>query len=90
MVGAKQRYGGGLFQAAASTGRTISVSTVAVVNPPITTVANGFCTSAPAPDAKAIGTKPSTATKAVVSNALGRLTAPSSEARADPTPSAVR
>ncbi len=32
----------------------------------MTTVANGFCTSAPVPVARAIGTKPSEATSAVM------------------------
>ena len=36
--------------------------------PPITTVASGRCTSAPAPVARAIGTKPREATSAVISS----------------------
>jgi hypothetical protein len=36
----------------------ISVSIVEMATPPITTVANGRCTSAPADVAIAIGTKP--------------------------------
>ena len=35
--------------------------------PPMTTVASGRCTSAPVPVAIAMGTKPSEATKAVIS-----------------------
>ena len=54
---------------AAKVGSTSSVSTVAVINPPMTTVASGFCTSAPAPTAIAIGMKPTMATSAVVSTA---------------------
>jgi hypothetical protein len=43
-----------------SKGSTNSVRKVAVINPPITTVANGFCTSAPAPVLNAIGKKAQT------------------------------
>ena len=39
---------------------------MAIINPPITTVASGRCTSAPEPLLKAIGKKPSDATKAVI------------------------
>ena len=42
-----------------SVGSTISVSRVDVTMPPITTVASGRWTSAPAPCESAIGTKPS-------------------------------
>ena len=42
-----------------------NVSTVDTIKPPITTVANGRCTSAPAEVAIAIGTKPSDATSPV-------------------------
>ena len=49
---------------AAKVGSTSSVSTVAVISPPMTTVASGFCTSAPAPTAIAIGMKPTMATNA--------------------------
>ena len=48
-------------------GSTKSVKKVAMSKPPITTVANGRCTSAPAPLLMAIGKKPSEATKAVIS-----------------------
>ena len=51
-------------------GKTSNVSSVALIKPPITTVARGFCTSAPVPVASAIGTKPSEATRAVI--ATGR------------------
>ena len=44
---------------------TISVKTVDTINPPITTVASGRCTSAPAEVATAIGTNPNEATKPV-------------------------
>ena len=37
--------------------------------PPMTTVASGRCTSAPAPVAIAMGTKPSEATSAVINTA---------------------
>ncbi len=47
-------------------GKTISVSNVAENNPPITTVANGFCTSAPPLVDNAIGKNPSEATAAVI------------------------
>ena len=47
-------------------GSTSNVNTVEVMSPPMTTVASGFCTSAPAPCAIAIGTKPSEATSAVI------------------------
>ena len=43
----------------------MSVSTVDTMRPPMTTVANGRCTSAPADWATAIGTKPSEATRPV-------------------------
>src|SRR3989344_7492216 len=54
---------------AARVGSTRSVSSVAVSRPPMTTVASGFWTSAPAPKAKAIGMKPSIATRAAVRGA---------------------
>ena len=41
--------------------------------PPMTTVASGRCTSAPAPVAIAIGTKPSEATSAVISTGRSRV-----------------
>ena len=46
-------------------GNTKSVSKVEVNRPPITTVAKGRCTSAPAEDEIAIGKKPNTSVKAV-------------------------
>ena len=47
-------------------GNTARVSTVAVNSPPITTVASGLCTSAPAPLLSAMGRKPRDATEAVI------------------------
>ena len=47
-------------------GRTPRVRIVEVTRPPMTTEASGRCTSAPAPDATAIGTNPTAATSAVV------------------------
>ena len=41
--------------------------------PPITTVAKGRWTSAPVPVAKAIGTNPREATKAVIKTGLNRM-----------------
>ena len=58
-------------------GSTTNVKNVAVINPPITTVANGFCTSAPAPLLNAIGKKPSEATAAVISTGRKRIFVPS-------------
>ncbi len=49
-----------------SVGNTQSVNSVLVMTPPITTVANGRCTSAPADVLVAIGTNPTLATKAVI------------------------
>ena len=49
----------------------INVSNVAVKRPPITTVANGRCTSAPAEADTAIGKKPSMAAVAV--SKIGRI-----------------
>ena len=49
---------------------------VAVIKPPITTVANGRCTSAPALALKAIGRKPSEATLAVISTGRRRMSVP--------------
>ena len=57
-------------------GKTNSVSNVAVNNPPITTVAKGFCTSPPAPWDNAIGKKPSEATKAVIITGRNRSVVP--------------
>src|ERR1019366_1119545 len=47
-------------------GSTNRVNKVAVTSPPITTVAKGRCTSAPAPLLNAIGRNPSEATAAVI------------------------
>ncbi len=47
-------------------GNTKRVKKVAINKPPITTVANGRCTSAPEPLLRAIGKKPKLATKAVI------------------------
>src|SRR3954451_2069821 len=55
-------------------GNTTSVNRVADINPPITTVAKGRCTSAPDELDKAIGRKPSEATVAV--NKTGRNLTP--------------
>lgn len=38
-----------------------------MTSPPITTIASGFCTSAPVPVARAIGTKPMAGTMPVIS-----------------------
>ena len=59
-----------------STGSTSSVSSVAVTRPPITTVARGRCTSAPAEVASAIGRKPREATVAVISTGRSRTSVP--------------
>ncbi|MNL67149.1 hypothetical protein D3C87_1917090 [compost metagenome] len=58
-------------------GNINSVKNVADSKPPITTVANGFCTSAPAPVLKAIGKKPKEATVAVINTGLSRIFVPS-------------
>ena len=58
------------------TGKTINVSRVEVINPPITTVANGRCTSAPAPVETAIGKKPKAAAEAVNKTARNLSWAP--------------
>lgn len=55
---------------------------MAEIKPLITTVANGRCTSAPAPVANAIGTKPSDATNAVIETGRRRRSAPSGTASA--------
>ena len=54
----------------------------------MTTVAIGFCTSAPAPVATAIGTKPSDATSAVIATGRSRSIAPcrTASSRASPSP----
>ena len=48
-----------------NTGKTTIVKIVAVNNPPITTVASGRCTSAPADDEIVIGKNPKAAAAAV-------------------------
>ena len=58
------------------TGSTKRVSSVLDMRPPITTVANGFCTSAPVPVARAMGMNPKEATSAVISTGRNRVTAP--------------
>jgi hypothetical protein len=50
---------------------------VEVMMPPMTTVASGRCTSAPAPVATAMGTKPKLATSAVISTGRSRVSEPS-------------
>ena len=59
-------------------GNTNSVRNVAVIKPPITTVANGFCTSAPALLLNAIGKKnPKLATVAVINTGRNLIFVPS-------------
>ena len=58
--------------------------------PPITTVASGRCTSAPAPTLNAIGTKPSAATSAVISTGRKRANAPSRRACSSGMPASRR
>ena len=55
--------------------------------PPITTVAKGRWTSAPVPVAKAIGTNPREATKAVIKTGLNRMSDPCRIASSSGTPS---
>ena len=59
-----------------NTGKTNSVRKVAVINPPITTVASGRCTSAPAPLLNAIGKNPNEATAAVINTGRNRISVP--------------
>jgi hypothetical protein len=54
-----------------SVGKTSSVSNVDVTKPPMTTVASGRCTSAPAPVEIAIGMNPTLATSAGIQTADG-------------------
>ncbi len=61
----------------------------AEINPPITTVASGFCSSAPVPVASAIGTKPSEATSAVMATGRNRVIAPSWIAWSGKRPDAI-
>src|SRR5690606_39573331 len=58
-------------------GNTNNVNAVAEINPPIITVAKGFCTSAPALVLNAIGKKPKLATDAVIKTGLSLVFAPS-------------
>src|SRR5690606_41114944 len=60
-----------------SNGRTNNVRAVAEISPPITTAANGLCTSAPALVLNAIGRKPKLATDAVINTGLSLVLAPS-------------
>ena len=55
----------GLLNILKNNGSAIIVSIVEVINPPMTTVASGLCTSAPAPVEIAIGKKPIAAAAAV-------------------------
>src|SRR6266446_593065 len=71
-------------------GSTNKVSAVEVINPPITTVASGLWTSAPVPVAIAIGTKPSEATRAVISTGRTRSIAPLKIAPPTSSPSSNR
>ncbi len=57
-------------------GKTTKVSMVAINRPPITTVANGLCTSAPDPLLKAIGKNPKEATRAVIKTGLNLILVP--------------
>ncbi|MNL33740.1 hypothetical protein D3C87_1556680 [compost metagenome] len=57
-------------------GNTNSVKNVAEIKPPITTVANGLCTSAPALPERAIGKKPREATEAVIITGLNLTAVP--------------
>ena len=57
-------------------GRTRSVSTVADTNPPITTTASGRCVSAPIACDKAIGSRPSIASMAVINTVRRRVRLP--------------
>ena len=52
------------------------VSMVEMISPPMTTVANGRCTSAPADVAIAIGTKPNDATSPVRNTGRSRCGVP--------------
>ena len=58
-------------------GKTSNVKIVDETIPPITTVANGRCTSEPVPCDIAIGMNPNEATSAVMSTGRRRITAPS-------------
>src|SRR5581483_10262421 len=62
------------------TGSKTSFKNVDVSNPPMTTIARGRCTSAPAPVAIAIGTNPRLATSAVIKIGRSRVSEPSNTA----------
>lgn len=51
-------------------GSTMRVNSVEVIKPPITTMARGFCTSEPGPEAKNIGVRPRMETRAVIRTGL--------------------
>ena len=57
-------------------GKTNKVKNVATNRPPITTVAKGFCTSAPEPLLKAMGKNPNDATNAVIKTGRNRILVP--------------
>ena len=78
-----------LFRSAHSynTGRTTSVRNVELIMPPITTVASGRWTSAPALVESAIGIKPKAATAAVMSTGRKRVRDPSITAERTSRPS---
>ena len=71
-------------------GKTNSVSSVATTSPAITTIANGFWTSAPRPVAIAIGTKPIAGTTPVMITARTRSIIPSEIAASIGTPRSSR
>src|SRR3989338_1660646 len=58
------------------TGKTKRVISVDVARPPTTTIASGFCTSEPGPEANSIGTRPNTATDAVIRIGRNRCSHP--------------
>ena len=57
-------------------GSTTKVSRVEEINPPMTTVASGFWTSAPALVEMAIGRNPNEATNAVITTGLSLISVP--------------
>ena len=73
-----------------SKGSTNRVSMVEDKIPPITTVANGRCTSAPVPVAIAIGKNPNEATSAVISTGRKRVSVPSRIASAKAWPCSLK
>src|SRR5262245_3292315 len=70
-----------------SAGTTTAVSTVAVISPPITTIASGRWTSEPGPVANRNGIRASIATVAVIITGRSRSFAPSTTASRIPSPS---